>query len=179
MTFTFLGGVHDGVLISLAAGPGETQTTQATKPVTYNQQSVKALGQWEPQSNGTWVFRQFTGGVLIDSWIESLTEQGAYYYVGADGVMLINSKTPDGYNVDANGLWRQASGFVNNTQTGVRTETKPSYGYGDEVGPAPNPADYDNADDYYAARAKWIVSQPSYQKYLEDNMIGTPGPSFN
>lgn len=93
-------------MTSYASGPGETKTTQATQPATYNQQSVKALGQWEPQSNGTWVFRQFTGGVLVDSWIESLTEQGAYYYVGADGVMLINSKTPDGYNVDANGLWR-------------------------------------------------------------------------
>lgn len=99
-----------GAMTSYASGPGETKTSQTTLPATYNQQSVKALGQWEPQSNGTWVFRQFTGGVLVDSWIESLTEQGAYYYVGADGVMLINCRTPDGYNVDANGLWRSGIG---------------------------------------------------------------------
>ncbi|WP_313186918.1 hypothetical protein [Lacrimispora sp.] len=106
VSLSLLGGLG-GLMTSYAAGPGETQETQTVaKPETYNQQSVKALGQWEPQSNGTWVFRQFTGGVLVDSWIESLTEQGAYYYVGTDGVMLINSRTPDGYNVDANGLWR-------------------------------------------------------------------------
>ncbi|MSS08864.1 hypothetical protein FYJ38_09415 [Clostridium sp. WB02_MRS01] len=95
-----------GVVTSYAAGPGETKTSQAIQPVTYNQQSVRALGNWEQQSNGTWVFRQLTGDVLTNSWIESLTEQRAYYYVGADGVMLISSKTPDGSWVDGNGVWR-------------------------------------------------------------------------
>jgi len=95
-----------GAMTSYAIGPGETKTSQATQPVTYNQQAVKALGNWEQQSNGTWVFRQLTGDVLNNSWIESLIEQNAYYYVGTDGVMLTNSRTPDGYWVDGNGLWR-------------------------------------------------------------------------
>lgn len=95
-----------GAMTSYATGPGETKASQAIQPVTYNQQSVRELGNWEQQSNGTWVFRQLTGDILTNSWIESLTEQNAYYYVGADGVMLISSKTPDGSWVDENGVWR-------------------------------------------------------------------------
>ncbi|HBD01321.1 MAG TPA: hypothetical protein DC053_21410 [Lachnoclostridium sp.] len=134
---SLLGGLG-GLMTSYAAGPGETQETQTVaKPVTYNQQSVKALGQWEPQSNGTWVFRQFTGGVLVDSWIESLTEQGAYYYVGADGVMLINSRTPDGYYVDANGLWRDKitcnAPSVSENSTSTRNNNNSSYDDDGEV----------------------------------------------
>ena len=30
-----------------------------------------------------------------------------WYYVGSDGVMLTNARTPDGYYVDANGVWVQ------------------------------------------------------------------------
>lgn len=102
VTLTLFGGA----MTTYAAGPGETKTSQAIQPVTYNQQEVRALGNWEQQSNGTWVFRQLTGDVLTNSWIESLTEQNAYYYVGANGVMLISSKTPDGSWVDENGVWR-------------------------------------------------------------------------
>ncbi len=128
-----------GAMTSYASGPVETKTSQTTLPATYNQQSVRALGQWEPQSNGTWVFRQFTGGVLVDSWIESLTEQGAYYYVGADGVMLINSKTPDGYSVDANGLWRDkitcnAPSVSENSTTKSNNNNSSSYD-DDEISP--------------------------------------------
>ena len=28
-----------------------------------------------------------------------------WYYLGADGKMLINTKTPDGYYVDGSGVW--------------------------------------------------------------------------
>ena len=30
---------------------------------------------------------------------------GAYYYCGSDGAMLVNTYTPDGFYVDANGVW--------------------------------------------------------------------------
>ena len=36
------------------------------------------------------------------SWIEW---KGEYYYVGNDGVMLTDTITPDGYRVDAAGVW--------------------------------------------------------------------------
>ena len=33
---------------------------------------------------------------------------GSYwYYVGADGVMLTDTTTPDGYYVDGDGIWRK------------------------------------------------------------------------
>lgn len=94
-----------GVMTSYAIGPGEVSQTVAM-PVTYNQQAVKSLGSWEAQSSGTWKFKCLDGSYLANSWIESLSEAGAYYFVGADGIMLLNSKTPDGYTVDGSGLWR-------------------------------------------------------------------------
>ena len=30
---------------------------------------------------------------------------GAWYYQGADGAMLADTTTPDGYSVDATGAW--------------------------------------------------------------------------
>ena len=44
--------------------------------------------------------------MYASSWIESASEAGAWYYVGADGAMLTNTVTPDGYTVDADGVWR-------------------------------------------------------------------------
>lgn len=95
-----------GAMASYAAGPGEVKTDQTVaKPVTYNQQAVKALGNWEQQGS-LWRFRCLDGNLLTNAWLESLTEASAFYYVDGTGAMLINSKTPDGYSVDANGLWR-------------------------------------------------------------------------
>jgi len=94
-----------GSMKSYAAGPGETTVA---KPLTYNQQVVKALGNWEQQGS-TWKFKCLDGSYLANSWIESLSEAGAYYFVGADGIMLLNSKTPDGYTVDGSGLWRSGA----------------------------------------------------------------------
>ncbi|MSS08863.1 hypothetical protein FYJ38_09410 [Clostridium sp. WB02_MRS01] len=95
-----------GAMASYAAGPGEVKTDQTVaKPVTYNQQAVKALGNWEQQGS-VWRFRCLDGNLLTNAWLENLKEASTYYYVDVTGVMLINSKTPDGYWVDGNGLWR-------------------------------------------------------------------------
>ena len=37
-------------------------------------------------------------------WIQT---NGYWYYVGADGALFVNGTTPDGYRVDANGVWIQ------------------------------------------------------------------------
>lgn len=128
--------LFSGAMTSYAAGPGEVTQTQtvSTNPVTYDQKSVKALGNWEQQANGTWVFRQFTGEVLTNSWIESVEEAGAYYYVTADGVMLIDSRTPDGYTVDGSGIWRAGSmktgaKVTEEQQTGARGEGRRDFSY--------------------------------------------------
>lgn len=116
-----------GAMTSYAIGPGENASqTAVAKPTTYNQQAVKALGNWEQQGS-VWRFRCLDGNLLTNAWLENLTEASTYYYVDVTGVMLINSKTPDGYSVDANGLWRAqavvASDGNSNESTGNNTKS--------------------------------------------------------
>ena len=40
--------------------------------------------------------------MTANSWI--ITD-GLYYYVGPDGKMMVNCRTPDNYYVNANGVW--------------------------------------------------------------------------
>lgn len=100
MTLVLFGGV----MTSYAIGPGEVSHTVA-KPATYNQQSVRALGSWEQQGS-VWKFKCSDRSYLSNAWLESLTEPGAFYYVDNNGNMIVNATTPDGYQVDVNGLWR-------------------------------------------------------------------------
>ena len=58
---------------------------------------------WQ-QINGYWYYFNAGGYMVANQWI--LTN-GLYYYVGADGKMMTNGRTPDGYYVDANGIWIQ------------------------------------------------------------------------
>ena len=37
-------------------------------------------------------------------WVET---DGQWFYLGADGVMMKNTVTPDGYTLDAYGVWVQ------------------------------------------------------------------------
>ena len=61
--------------------------------------------QWIQDSTG-WKVRQDNGTYLTNAWYQS-PESGLFYYLGADGYMMINATTPDGYQVDANGVWIQ------------------------------------------------------------------------
>lgn len=53
-----------------------------------------------------WYYSGEDGIMYASAWIPSMTESGVYYYVGADGAMLTNTTTPDGYQVDAEGKWK-------------------------------------------------------------------------
>ena len=64
-------------------------------------------GTWQQDSTG-WKVRQDDGTYLTNAWYQS-PESGLFYYLGADGYMMINSTTPDGYQVDANGVWIQST----------------------------------------------------------------------
>ena len=55
--------------------------------------------------NGKWYYFQSWGGTAKSRWIYGLDKK--WYYVDANGVMLTNTRTPDGYYVDANGVWMQ------------------------------------------------------------------------
>lgn len=60
---------------------------------------------WRQFTNGAWYyFRPNNGTMARNRWIE---DGGAWYYLGDDGVLLTNTTTPDGYQVDENGIWIQ------------------------------------------------------------------------
>lgn len=54
--------------------------------------------------NGQWYYLNENGYMAANTWIGN-------YYVGADGAMLTNTITPDGYQVGADGTWIQPAGF--------------------------------------------------------------------
>ena len=52
--------------------------------------------------NQKWYYFDHWGYMYRNAWINY---KGDSYYVGADGAMRYNAKTPDGYWVDGNGKW--------------------------------------------------------------------------
>ena len=57
---------------------------------------------WRHYSNDAWYYFK-SGGVMASStWVES---DGQWFYLGADGAMMKNTVTPDGYTLDASGVW--------------------------------------------------------------------------
>lgn len=108
------GAIKQPAMTAYAAetGPGVAVSQQATAIVTYNQATAKALGAWEPQTDGNWKFKQVTGEYLTSAWIEDASTVGTWYFVDGNGIMLKSATTPDGYTVDAEGRWfeTQSSG---------------------------------------------------------------------
>ena len=62
-------------------------------------------GTWQQDSTG-WKVQSDDGTYLTSQWYQS-PESGLFYYLGADGYMMINATTPDGFQVGANGAWIQ------------------------------------------------------------------------
>lgn len=57
---------------------------------------------WQQYAPGDWYYMMDSGAVKYSSWLEY---KGAWYYLGSDGKMLKDTKTPDGYYVDSSGVW--------------------------------------------------------------------------
>ena len=57
---------------------------------------------WEPIDIG-WKFKQEDGTYLTNAWRQD--SNGKWYYLNKDGWMLKDTNTPDGYHVDAKGVW--------------------------------------------------------------------------
>lgn len=62
-------------------------------------------GEWQQNNKGWWV-QNDDGTYLTNQWYQS-PESGLYYYLGADGYMLCDTITPDGFYVNTNGVWEQ------------------------------------------------------------------------
>lgn len=61
---------------------------------------------WRQFTDGNWYYLKPSSGALAKScWI---LDQQDWFYVGADGKLLRNTTTPDGYPVNENGIWVQA-----------------------------------------------------------------------
>lgn len=68
-------------------------------------QASNAAATWANNDKGWWI--QYADGTyLTNEWYQSPTS-GLWYYMGADGYMLTNTTTPDGYKVNAEGVWVQ------------------------------------------------------------------------
>ena len=59
---------------------------------------------WASDSNGWWI-QNSDGSYLTNAWYQDT--DGKWYYMGADGYMLTNTTTPDGFYVNADGVWVQ------------------------------------------------------------------------
>lgn len=72
---------------------------------TTSTQSTEKTATWASDSKGWWI--QYSDGTyLTNGWYQSPVS-GLYYYMGVDGYMLTNTTTPDGYYVNADGVWVQ------------------------------------------------------------------------
>ncbi len=50
---------------------------------------------------GTWYYMN-PSGAMATGWIK---DGGKDYYLSSSGAMLVNTTTPDGYQVDQSGAW--------------------------------------------------------------------------
>lgn len=71
---------------------------------TVTQEQAKQ-GAWELDAQGQWKY-SLNGVYVVNTWVESLTESGAWYFLNENGFMAANTYTVDGYYVDAQGIYR-------------------------------------------------------------------------
>ncbi|WP_418579720.1 serine hydrolase [Hungatella sp.] len=69
----------------------------------FDSDCVMATG-WRHYSNDAWYYFKSSGAMASSCWVET---DGQWFYLGADGVMMKNTVTPDGYTLDASGVWVQ------------------------------------------------------------------------
>lgn len=89
----------DALIIKLGGNPG---VSNANTPAASQAGTAPA---WKQDGKGWWIENP-DGSYLTNQWYQS-PESGLWYYMGSDGYMLTNTTTPDGYVVNADGVWVQ------------------------------------------------------------------------
>ena len=68
-------------------------------------------GEWKHDANGWW-YNNGDGTYQAGTWFQDV--DGNWYYFNDAGYMLANTTTPDGYQVDANGVWNVNAATADN-----------------------------------------------------------------
>lgn len=99
-------------------------------------------GEWKSNANGWWYIKD-DGNYVVSDWLEDNMKMYYFnadgymasnawvgnYYLGADGAMLVNTTTPDGYQVGMDGAWIQNIGYLERYAEVLRELDKKSNSY--------------------------------------------------
>ena len=66
---------------------------------------IQQKGRWVAEYTD-WYCLDANGRMFTSAWIARDSKLDVWYYVNEDGLMLTNTTTPDGFYVDAEGIWR-------------------------------------------------------------------------
>ena len=67
----------------------------------FDEDGAMANGVWR-YVGGKWYYLTGSGAMAANRWVQT---GGLWYYVGSDGARLMDTTTPDGYRVNADGVW--------------------------------------------------------------------------
>ena len=57
---------------------------------------------WLQDKSGDWFYFNSDGSMRKSAWLEY---KSAWYYLSSSGIMLKSARTPDGYNINREGIW--------------------------------------------------------------------------
>lgn len=108
-------GLISAMLVSTAYASVPVQQVQTVA------QAQAREGAWEQDATGQWKY-SLNGVYVVNTWVESLTESGAWYFLNENGYMATNTYTVDGYYVNEQGVYR--AGQTEAEQREVTQETE-------------------------------------------------------
>ncbi|MFR1831787.1 MAG: hypothetical protein ACLSX5_01340 [Lachnospiraceae bacterium] len=122
-------------------------------------------GEWKSDANGWW-WAEVDGSYPTNSWkwLDGNQDGTAEcYFFGENGYMLTNSKTPDGYTVNANGAWVENGVIQTQSQNQNQEQTQnQSAAYADDYsGTYVYPGYHDADGNYYEPSTLIIAYDPA------------------
>ena len=135
-------------------------------------------GEWKSNANGWW-YENDDGSYPTAQWKEV---NGKHYYFGADGYMLSDTTTPDGYQVGADGAWisgktnypaaSYAAFMRNNNMFMYGYWESPDSGYGAIRGEV---SDVVDCGDYYELKNQVLTQAIQYNTKKEAEAAANQG----